>query len=156
MEQKYKEWINSYVASRPRYANTGEPSLRGMCVEATSEMVAAFPELTRVRGFVRPGGQHWWCVDPNGNIVDPTVLQFPRPPREYEPFDESKADQLPTGKCPNCGDHLFYKAQVCDEECARSLFAYFDLSGEALEEAVKKAKFNPPDDDPNFPCMWWL
>lgn len=83
MEQKYKDWIDAFIARSPKYHGTDEPALRGSCVSATAEMVKAFPELTRVRGFVQPGGQHWWCVDPAGNIVDPTVAQFDRVPNKY-------------------------------------------------------------------------
>lgn len=57
----------------------------------------------------------------------------------------------------NCGEHLFYGASACDEHCARRLLSDYDeLEGEALEEAVKRIKVNPPDDDPERPCMWWL
>lgn len=42
-------------------------------------MVEAFPELKRVRGhyhcpWLSKAQPHWWCVDPDGNIVDPTVM----------------------------------------------------------------------------------
>jgi hypothetical protein len=42
--------------------------------------------------------QHWWCVDEDGNIIDPTVNQFPTKGAgaEYEEFNGNV-------KCSECG-----------------------------------------------------
>ena len=55
---------------------------RGKCKEACEELVAKDPSLTMVRGHYwcpiwNSDEPHWWCVDPEGNVVDPTKLQFP-------------------------------------------------------------------------------
>jgi hypothetical protein len=55
---------------------------RGKCKEFCDELVAKDPTLTLVRGHYwcpiwNSEEQHWWCKDQEGNIVDPTKLQFP-------------------------------------------------------------------------------
>ena len=66
----------------------------GRCAEATLAMAAVFPELTRVRGhylcWVWGEREHWWLVEPNGEIVDPTADQFPsKGGGVYVPWDEA-------------------------------------------------------------------
>jgi hypothetical protein len=66
---------------------------RGRCREMSEALVKADPTLTLVRGhYVCPmwgRQQHWWCKRPNGEIVDPTVGQFPTRgvAAEYVEFD---------------------------------------------------------------------
>lgn len=54
---------------------------RGKCREMSESLVAVDPTLRLVRGhyYCPQWGEqpHWWCVDTNGKIVDPTALQFP-------------------------------------------------------------------------------
>lgn len=75
---------------------------RGKCKELSEAAVAQDPTLTLVRGhYVCPfwGEQeHWWCVTPDGAIVDPSVAQFPTKGAgaDYVPFDG-------TVKCARCG-----------------------------------------------------
>lgn len=77
------------------------------CAEATEKMEAEFG-FKRIRGHVmidlnmRP---HWWCVDDDGEIIDPTAHQWECRPAIYEPFDEAEGE--PHGKCINCGSLLF-------------------------------------------------
>ena len=54
---------------------------RGKCKEMCDELIKENPELTLVRGhyictFNNKKEEHWWTVDLNGEIVDPTKLQF--------------------------------------------------------------------------------
>ena len=99
----YSKWIEA------RYPTPESAHLA--CVQATLDMVACFPELTRVKGHVytsegyyRP---HWWCLDPEGNIIDPTGHQFgPGGPVKY---DEHEGEE-PHGKCLDCGN-LLYREQ---------------------------------------------
>lgn len=130
MSEAYRAWIEAYVASQPR------SYVRGKCAAATLAMVEAFPELKRQCGFVHVDWgreQHWWCVAPDGSIVDPTVSQYPFGYAfEYEPLDLSNpADvaRIPTGKCANCGGHIYnhFDSTVCSDECHREYCAY--LSG---------------------------
>lgn len=54
---------------------------RGKCKELAEAEVSVDPTLRLVRGYyLCPlwGQQaHWWCVKPDGTIVDPSVRQFP-------------------------------------------------------------------------------
>ena len=99
------------------------------CREVTEEMVRVFPELRRVRGHYRClvtdlRYQHWWCVDPSGAIVDPTVAQFTANglcEGDYEAWDEGLPE--PTGKCINCGEFCYNGDCVCSRACADELSA---------------------------------
>lgn len=60
---------------------THDYSLRGKCREMAEAAAAQEPTLRIVRGhYWCPywGEQaHWWCVRPDGTVVDPTAAQFP-------------------------------------------------------------------------------
>ncbi len=65
---------------------------RGKCKEFCEELIKNDPSLTLVRGHYDCwswGMQaHWWCVDKEGKIIDPTVDQFLKPHvGEYIPFN---------------------------------------------------------------------
>lgn len=143
----YESWCAKFVERHVRVA--------GLCRYASEQVALAFPELRVVRGFCM-GNQHWWTVAPDGQIVDPTASQFGSPtPSDYTPFDESRARELPTGKCMICGDHLYYNASACSADCARELVAeYSDLEGEELDKAVSKVRLNPDPEDPETPCIF--
>lgn len=111
----YSEWIAKNIPTK----------CRGMCSKATKDMVAAFPELTRVRGHYECliwGRQpHWWCVTNDGMIVDPTASQFPSSGGEYIPLPADFVD--PIGKCWNCGEWVWDEcfSGACSEECRADL-----------------------------------
>ena len=54
---------------------------RGKCKELAEQAVIADSTMRLVRGWYWCplwGKQaHWWCVKPDGTIVDPSVKQFP-------------------------------------------------------------------------------
>lgn len=105
----YQEWINNNVA---------EPY--GACREYTKLMNEAFPELRIVRGhyYCYNWGEreHWWCLDPENKIVDPTAHQFPSCGKGYySEWDESREE--PTGHCLNCGEYTFDQKTFCSEDC---------------------------------------
>jgi hypothetical protein len=116
----YAEWIAA------RYPDTA--SARACCAEATRKLVAAFPELRRVRGhYVCPlwgPREHWWCVAPDGSVVDPTQAQFPtRGGFEYEERDETRPE--PTGRCHNCGEYCYGgRTDTCSAACHETYRAY--------------------------------
>jgi hypothetical protein len=120
---EYREWIERYVIEQP------QGFVRGKCTEATIAMAAAFPELMRVAGFVYCAwgrDEHWWCVAPDGTIVDPTVSQFAGPV-SYEALDlndPSHVARIPTGRCPDCGEDTYQGADFCDEGCRGRYMAY--------------------------------
>ena len=128
---RYRAWIEDL-----RRRRSGD--LVGCCESATAEMVASFPELLRVRGHVRmwasPDGDerawtHWWCLTPDGAIMDPTASQFPSP-LDYMPFDEARPY---AGRCRTCGEPAYAwhgGEPFCDDRCARA-FTFDVLGGEA-------------------------
>ena len=92
---------------------------RGRGKELCAAAVEADPTLTLVRGhyFERmwpsdPEQPHWWCVKPDGTIVDPSVRQFPSNGiGAYIPFNGIVA-------CSNCGkemqeDEASYDSNYC-------------------------------------------
>jgi len=57
---------------------------RGRCRELCALAIATDPSLRLVRGHYweglwpsDPEQPHWWCVKPDGTIVDPSARQFP-------------------------------------------------------------------------------
>ena len=101
MKTEYRAWITE------RY--TTPESAKLQCAEATKEMVAAFPELRRVRGHAMVGVDlrpHWWCLTTDGKIIDPTAHQWDQPPVFYDMIPEGAEE--PHGKCLECGDLLYY------------------------------------------------
>lgn len=95
---QYARWIETYVQAHNCY-------VRGLCVSAVKEMIAAFPELKPDLGFVG-WGEHAWCVAPDGEIVDPTASQFAIQPPVYVPW--TPGTSVSAGRCgnPNCGESL--------------------------------------------------
>ena len=89
----------------------------GQCEFVCRKMIAAFPELELVRGHYWDlewgKRQHWWLQTQEGEIVDPTEIQFPMGMKEHEPWDESLPE--PTGMCPNCGEYCYNHEDVHDK-----------------------------------------
>lgn len=125
MEQ-YQKWIDEHYP-------TWEAAL-GKCMEASKKMAAAFPELKTARGFaIGPGvnyQQHWWCVDPEGNEIDPTIRQY-GVPLIYEPVaDDDPLAMYPQKKCMNCGEYYLQTPEheddpCCGKNCLTSLSKYY-------------------------------
>ncbi len=125
MKEEYTRWIEVYFQKCKGF-------VRGKCGEATTLMVEAFPELRRAAGFVHCGwgrDQHFWCVDPDGEVIDPTAAQFGGVIFQYEELDlndpKTRA-KVPTGRCPNCGEDTYSGRYLCDENCEREYAAYVD------------------------------
>jgi len=135
MKHKYKKWIHDYIESLPGVFN---PTY-GRCQEATAKMAKEFPELTIVPGWANDH-DHFWCVDPKGNIVDPTDQQFIKP-IDYVPF--TPGDEVCVGKCMNCGESIYkvvqtlsgYKESICGPKCHNEFANYLDKD---MEEYKKK------------------
>lgn len=78
---------------------------RGKCYEMCMNLILDDPTLTMVRGHYycpiwNTDEQHWWCVKPNGEIVDPTKLQFRSKGNGiYTPFNGMVS-------CEYCGKEL--------------------------------------------------
>jgi len=102
--------FRSWIAER--YPTPQSAKLQ--CAEATTAMVAAFPTLRRVRGHAMIGidfRPHWWCLTPEGEIIDPTAHQWAAPPVFYDAMPEDAEE--PCGKCISCGD-LLYRSRGAD------------------------------------------
>ena len=78
---------------------------RGKCKEFCEKAVAEDPTLTMVRGHYwcpmwNSDEPHWWCVKPDGTIVDPTKQQFPSNGLgSYTPFNGKV-------ECSQCGKEM--------------------------------------------------
>lgn len=110
----YAEWIAAYVERHGGH-------VRGLCYSATIDMIAAFPELRRVRGHVgvvSPRTEHWWCEAPGGVVVDPTATQFTR---VGGPYLEHSGPE-PVGLCRSCAGYVWVpyngERSVCSKACA--------------------------------------
>jgi hypothetical protein len=72
LQSQYAQWIDKNVDEHHGY---------GKCHPISTSMVATFPELTQVYGiyFCAIWGprHHFWCIDSNSQIIDPTARQFP-------------------------------------------------------------------------------
>lgn len=122
---RYDGWIAEYLKAHDGF-------VLGDCHEATTAMVTAFPELQQVRGHVicpAPWGKraHWWCVAPDGKIIDPTRAQFTAGVLAYEPYVEG--DEVRVGTCMNCGEAIWGDPQrastdICSQRCYESYAAY--------------------------------
>lgn len=122
---EYAAWIEAFVSAQPNRF------VRGKCAEATLAMIEAFPELRRAAGFVHctwGRDQHFWCVTPDGTVVDPTAEQF-RAVFEYEELDLDDPEtqrRIPTGRCLDCGDDVYEGKSFCSEACEASTRAYLN------------------------------
>ena len=78
---------------------------RGKCREMVEDLCSENPELTPVRGHYycpiwNSEEAHWWAVDKNGKIHDPSSRQFPSNGLGiYTPFDGMCT-------CSNCGKSI--------------------------------------------------
>lgn len=99
----------------------------GQCEVQSKAMKEFFPELKLVRGHfddaIRGKCEHWWLTDEQGNIIDPTRIQF-CPVGEYIPWDESAPE--PTGKCPNCGEYCYHGNGTCSDKCSKEYLSYLN------------------------------
>lgn len=72
IREEYRKWIKE---------NVGQDGGYGQCLKFAREMVAAFPELRIMSGgyYCTSWGYrgHFWCIDAEDNVVDPTSWQFP-------------------------------------------------------------------------------
>jgi len=130
---EYKEWINKNYPDMQ--------SALAKCKEASQKMAKVFPELRVTNGFAHfitcEPRDHWWCVDKEGNIIDPTAHQFPEylgsPIIEYEEIDENHdARKFPKARCMNCGEYYYQKpemkGQMHNAKCESEFINY--LNGE--------------------------
>ena len=106
--------------------------LKGRCGPWSKRFTEQFPQLRAERGFYN-GWEHWWCVDTDGSIVDPTVQQFgveSGDPSHYKILDLEK-DEVYLGRCANCGESIYGPAKrgqqgICSDACGDSFSTYLN------------------------------
>jgi hypothetical protein len=96
-------------------------------------MVKAFPELRVACGFCLctwGKDQHWWCVAPDGTVVDPTKSQFHAVfgYEEVDPNDPATRNRVPSGVCMDCGDAVFNGNTFCCHECEDATRSYLTMT----------------------------
>lgn len=112
---------NAVAPTTKPFTNSNYSRFRGKCKEYSEALAANNPELTIVRGWYycpvwNSEEEHWWCKDQDGNIHDPTKLQFPSAGiGEYKEFD----GYYP---CIQCGEPV-HESQLmhqgfCSTKCA--------------------------------------
>jgi hypothetical protein len=100
---------------------------RGKCKEMCEALIQENPELSMVRGwYYEPEWDrkepHWWCVDAEGNIHDPSVKQYPsQGAGEYTPFGgffecAECAKSIPEAEVIQMGNY-----PCCSDKCAMRL-----------------------------------
>ena len=98
---------------------------RYQCLEFSKKFAEKFG-LKVVPGFYEINDyphEHWWCVDDNGQVIDPTATQFSKG-GTYSPHSEGK-HKARIGACPECGTDLFEgDGDFCGEECFDSYVRY--------------------------------
>ncbi len=101
---------------------------RGKCKEMSEALILNNPHLRLVRGHyidhIWPDQPHWWCVDAEGNIIDPTKDQFPsKGTGEYVEFSG-------LATCEHCGK------QVHEDDIRQTAGRHVYCSGECFYSAV--------------------
>jgi hypothetical protein len=105
---------SDYLASVRSALSSTPLKGRGKCRLESEKMKSRFPELRVTAGyFYDPfwGKQaHWWCVAPDGTILDPTVCQFPsgeigEPGNDW--YEEVPESDRPLGRCMDCGADVY-------------------------------------------------
>ncbi len=108
LEPQHLAWIREHVVT---------DGCHGTCRETVADMASVFPELKPVCGYycdpVEGKRPHWWLVDVDGNIVDPTRHQF----LSDGLFAYEALRREPTGKCAGCGCFVYTGQSFCGPAC---------------------------------------
>ena len=131
--------LSKYQAGLDAHSPANKPGKgRGDCGKLSRAIKKVFPELRLVAGYYYcpywGKQQHWWCVSPEGDIVDPTACQFPSQDGDYEELAE---ENRPVGECMDCGEDVFrkdrlgndnpYAPNFCNKNCSDATEAYLGI-----------------------------
>ena len=106
---------------------------RGKCKEYCEALIEENPKLRMVRGYYYEphwsrDEPHWWCVDKDGNIHDPTKLQFPSGGiagfyREFSGlvYCEECGKEMQEKDASNVGNY-----PICSDRCAMNLVGVYN------------------------------
>lgn len=151
MKPEYAAFLDVLIEEQRQYYHASDRAsvtrsqvVRAKCQSFTKRFVERFPHLTRIAGFYGapedvwlndPDEQcyrteHFWCVDVNGTIVDPTVEQFIRKDMAYTVLDPLK-HKIQIGRCIECGEYIYGLRSegnkcICSPECQKSAEIYYN------------------------------
>lgn len=99
---------------------------RGKCKELCEQALQNNSDLTIVRGYYHDAfwgrQEHWWCVNKDGSIYDPSKSQFPDQNGKHEEFNG-------IFNCEQCGKEI-------TEEEGQVYGNYIFCSGECIYNCV--------------------
>jgi hypothetical protein len=116
--------MNSKMTTYKKWIRDNYPTIRetlGKCKSACEAMRLEFPELEITNGFVylafhEEVQTHWWCKTSDGEIVDPTSMQYTSngtPITHYDEItDQHDERQFEKAKCMNCGEYYYLKPEL--------------------------------------------
>lgn len=122
-----------------RHELTDVDIVRKRCAYFCKCFIKWFPHLHLVAGHFNEFTEHWWLVDTDGTIVDPTAEQFGNAIGEYEPITSGKY-AFAVGKCPNCGEYMYSNEPDAydgiHKECANDYMAYINRSARTMGRSL--------------------
>lgn len=130
MKQEYQKYIDK-ILHRDAW---------GHCKQQCEKMNKQFPELIPAKGWYfdaiwNEEREHHWLKTSDGEIIDPTAIQFPTKGMTNYYTEYKKGDAFKIGKCAYCGNDIvateedidsgkYIDLTVCSEECHKAYVAY--------------------------------
>lgn len=131
IEEKIKDRCYAHWKTPPKPSTVA----RAQCLQFSERLQKKFPHLKLEKGwYVTTDGEddypteHWWTVDVDGTIVDPSKIQFHDQNGRYSPYDDHEFKAM-IGRCPNCGNDIYEgegSGGLCSDECESSYAAYIE------------------------------
>lgn len=138
MKPEYKAYLDELIEEeRSHYAPWMRDTIsradlvRHKCQQFCEKFVQKFPHLSRQPGFVG-SSEHWWLIDSDGTIVDPTGEQFGNVPKTRYIRYNPHRHKVHLFNCRDCGTEVFdlienadnYIDGFCSEECCDTYVEY--------------------------------
>lgn len=140
LPEKYRDFYNEILEEelshyrQPRETIDILYLLKGLCGLWSKKFQEKYPELKIQRGFYS-GREHWWCVEPDGTIVDPTFLQFGQIPdsKKYKVLNPD-TDEIQLGRCLNCGEYIYGLEKEGPQDLCKDVI----VDGEVIQSCRKE------------------